>query len=62
MVGAEDQSDALGVVAATALVVDGVEVERHLAGEVRLELADLQVDDDESAQLVVVEEEIEKNS
>lgn len=60
VVGAENQSDALGVVAAAELVVDGVEVERHLARELRLELADLQVDDDESAQLVVVEEQIEE--
>jgi hypothetical protein len=41
-------------------VVDGVEIERHLAGELRLELADLEVDDDEAAQLAVVEEQVEE--
>ena len=42
----QDQADAFAVVALAQLVVDCVEVEPHLAGELRLELADLQVDGD----------------
>ena len=57
---AKDQADVLAVVASTQLLVDGVEVHTHLAGELRLELADLEVDDNEAAQAVVVEEQVEK--
>jgi hypothetical protein len=38
---------------------DGVGVEVHLAGELRAERADLQVDDDEAASRVVVGEQVE---
>jgi hypothetical protein len=47
-VGAEDDADALAVVAEAELLVDGVEVEVHLGYVLGLELADLELDDHEA--------------
>ena len=41
-------------------VVDGSEVEIHLAGKLRLECFRLQIDDDKAAQLQVIEEKIDE--
>jgi hypothetical protein len=57
--GAEDEADASAILAVGDERVDGVDVQVHLAHELRLEGAELQIDDHEAAGRVVEEEEIE---
>lgn len=49
----------LGASVAWKVVINRRQVEVHLAGVLRLELVDLEVDDDEAAQAEVVEEQVE---
>ena len=56
---AENQADARLVVGVPKQVVNGGEIEVHLAGVFRFERPSLQIDDAEAAQLEVVEEQIE---
>ncbi len=60
VLGTEDDPDALPIISDTELLVDCVEVEVHLAHVLSLEGTDLQVDHDEPAQRVVVEEQVEE--
>ena len=53
---AENESDARLIVRMAQAVVNGGKVEVHLAGVLWLERRHLQVDDDEAAELEVVEE------
>jgi hypothetical protein len=57
--GAEDETDGAAILPIRDELVDGVDVEVHLARELRLERTDLQVDDHEAAGRMVKEEEIE---
>src|SRR4051812_2255854 len=57
---AEDEADGGLVVGVPEEVVDGGEVEAHLAGVLGLEVRHLELDDDVAAQAEVVEEEVEE--
>ena len=57
--GAEYEADASAILAVGDERVDGVDVQVHLSYELRLEGAELQIDDHEAAGRVVEEEEIE---
>ncbi len=58
--GAEDDADGLLVVRATLLVVEQVEVEIHLARELRLEGADFEVERHKGLEEAVIEEEVDE--
>ena len=57
--GAEDEADGGAILGVGDERIDGVDVQVHLARELRLERAELQVDDHEAAGGVVEEEEVE---
>ncbi len=57
--GAEDEADGRAILGVGDERVDGVDMQVHLACELRLEGAELQVDDHEAASGVVEEEEVE---
>src|SRR5207302_349946 len=56
---AQDQTDGRRVGIVAELVIDDAQVEIHLAGVFGLELAGLQVDDNEAAQFQVVEQQVD---
>src|SRR5437763_614994 len=57
---AEDEADGGLIVGVAEKIVDGGEVEAHLAGVLGLEVRHLELDDDVAAQVEVVEEEGEE--
>jgi hypothetical protein len=58
---AQNDADALAVVGEAQLLIDSAEVEVHLGDRLGPELADLQVDDHETPQQVVVEEQVRED-
>jgi hypothetical protein len=57
---AQYETDCCRIALLALKFVDGIEVEVHLAGELRLEVLDLQVDDNKAPQPVVVEQQVEE--
>src|SRR5262245_30143301 len=56
---AQDDADGRLVVGMAQLIVDGGQIEVHLAGKFRLEVLDLQLDDDEAPEPQVIEQQVE---
>ena len=42
------------------VIVDGGKIEIHFTGELRLEVFDFKIDDDEAAQMEMIEKQVEK--
>ena len=57
---ADDQANTRPIIGMAEQVIDGGEVEIHLADKLRLEFFRLQIHDDKAAQFQVIEEKIDK--